>query len=79
MPACLVEHHRGMFVLSQCFGKAVEEGLHRRRIGIGQHQRKRMIRAGLDGGEDIGESEALIGKARRALTALSPNGTCPWE
>jgi hypothetical protein len=29
-----------MFVFSQGFGEAVKEGLHRRRTGIRQHQRK---------------------------------------
>ena len=73
MPARLIEDHHRMFVLSDGFGEAVQKGLHRRRIGIGHHQRESVVRAWLHGGEDIGEGEALIAKPRRALAALPPD------
>jgi hypothetical protein len=73
MPACLVQHHHGMFVLSQRFGKAVKEGLHRRCIGVRHDEREGVISARLHGGEDIGEGKALIAKARRALAPLPPD------
>ena len=73
MPACLIEHHHRMFVISDGFGKAVEEGLHRRRIGIGHHQRESVVRAWLHGREDIGEGEAPIAEPRRTLAALPPD------
>jgi hypothetical protein len=49
--------------------------LHRRRIGIGHHQRESIVSAWLHGGEDIGEGEALIAEPRRALPALPPDMT----
>ena len=73
MPAGLIEDHRHMFIRSDGFGKAVEEGLHRDRIGIGHHQSKSIISARLHGGEDIGESEAPVAKPRRPLAALPPD------
>ena len=75
MPACLIEHHHGMVILGKRLGKAVKEGLHRRRIGIGHHQRESIVRARLDGRKDVGEGEALIAKPRRALSALPPDMT----
>ena len=54
MPACLIEHHHGMVILGKRPGKAVE-GLHRRRINIGHHQRKSIVRAWLYRCEDVGE------------------------
>jgi hypothetical protein len=62
-----------VFVLGDGFGEAVEEGLHRRRIGVGQHQRECIVRAWLNGGEDIGEGETLIAKPGRALASLPPD------
>ena len=75
MPAGLIEHHHRMFVISDGFGKAVEEGLHRRRIGIGHHQRESVISAWLNGSEDIGEGEAPVAEPRRPLAALPPDMT----
>jgi hypothetical protein len=43
MPTRLIEDHRYVLVFSDGFGKAVEEGLHRRRIGIGHHQCKGIV------------------------------------
>ena len=75
MPAGLIEDHHRMFVLSDGFRKAIEEDLHRRRIGIGHHHRKRVVRAWLHGGEDVGEDEAPVAKPRRPLAALPPDMT----
>ena len=47
--------------------------MHRRRIGIGHHQCKGAVRAGLDGGEDVSEGEAPIAEPRRALAAFPPD------
>jgi hypothetical protein len=69
----LIEHHDRMLVIRDGFGKAVQKGLHCRRIGIGHHQRKGVICAGLYGSEDIGEGEALVAEPRRSLAALPPD------
>lgn len=73
MPARLVEDHHRMFVFSDSFRKAVEKGLHRRRIGIGHRQREGIVGARLNGGEDIGEGEAPVAEPRRPLAALPPD------
>ena len=75
MPARLIEHHHGMLILSKRLGKAVEEGLHRRRIDIRHRQRKSIVRAWLHGCEDVGEGEAPIAEPRRTLAALPPDMT----
>ena len=77
MPTRLIEDHHRMFVISDGFRKAVEEDLHRRRIGIGHHQREGVAGARLDGGEDVGEGEAPVAKSRRPLAALAPDMTDP--
>jgi hypothetical protein len=75
MPAGLIEDHRHVLVLGNGFGEAVEEGLHRRRIRIGHHQREGVVRARLHGSEDVGEGETLVAKPRRTLPALPPDVT----
>ena len=75
MPARLIQDHGRMVILGEGFRKAVEEGLHRRRIGIGHRQREGVVRAGFDGGEDVGEGEALAAKPRRPLPPLPPDMT----
>ncbi len=75
MPASLIEDHHRMFAISDGFRKAVEEDLHRRRIGIGHHQREGVVRARLYGREDIGEGETPVAKPRRPLAALPPDMT----
>jgi hypothetical protein len=62
-----------MLVIGDGFCEAAKEGLHRRRIGVGQHQREGMTGARFDGSEDISEGEALIAKPGRALAALPPD------
>jgi hypothetical protein len=47
--------------------------LHRRRIGIRQHQRESVIGAWFDGSENVGEGEALVAQPRRALAPLPPD------
>ena len=64
-----------MVILSKRLGKAVEEGLHRRRISVGHHQRKSIVRARFDGCEDIGEGEALVAEPRRTLSSSPPDMT----
>ena len=73
MPTRLIEDHRHVLVPSDGFREAVEEGLHRSRIHIGHHQRKRVVRTRLHGGEDVGEGEALVAKPRRTLAAPPPD------
>ena len=73
MPAGLIEDHRHVLVLSNGFGEAIQEGLHCSRIRIRHHQREGVVRGWLDGSEDIGEGEALVGKPRRPLAALPPD------
>jgi len=66
-----------MLVFSNGCGEAVEKFLHRRGIGVRQHKREGMIGAWFNGGEDIGEGEALIAEARRALATLPPDMADP--
>ena len=73
MPARLIEDHHGMFVLSDRFRELVEEGLHCRRIGIGHDESEGIIRARLDGREDVGEGETLVTEPRWALAPLPPD------
>jgi hypothetical protein len=73
MPARSIEHHRRMLVRGERLREAVQEHLHRSGIRIGQHQREGVIRAGFDGGKDIGKGEALVAEPRRALPALPPD------
>ena len=73
MPTGPIEDHHRMVVIGDGFRKAVKEGLHRRRVGIGHHQREGVVGAGLYGGEDIGEGEAPVAKPWRPLPALPPD------
>jgi hypothetical protein len=73
VPACLVEYHHRMFVMGDRLGEAVEKDLHCCRIGIGHHQREGIVRARLNGCEDIGKGEALVAQAWRAFAALPPD------
>lgn len=72
MPASLIKDRHGVFVIGKGFREAVEEHLHRRRIGIGHHQCESIIGAWLHGGEDIGKGKALVAEPWRALSALPP-------
>jgi len=75
MPARLIQDHGRMVILGESFRKAVQEGLHRRRIRIGHHQCEGVVRARLHGSEDVGEGETLVAKPRRTLPALPPDVT----
>jgi len=75
VPAGLVEHKGGVLVIGDGRCEAVEEFLHRLRVGIGHHKGEGIVRTGFDGREDVGEGEALIGEARRALATLPPDMT----
>ena len=62
-----------MFVRSDRFRKLVEKGLHGWRIGIGHDESEGIVRARLDGREDVGEGETLVAEPRRALAPLPPD------
>ena len=73
MPAGLIEHHRHVFVLGDGFGEVVEEYLHRFGVHIWQHERESVVGARLHAREDVGEREAVVAQARRALSARPPD------
>lgn len=77
MPARLIEDHHGVFVVSDRFGELVEEGLRCRRIGIRHDQGEGIVRARLDGREDVGEGEAPVAQPRRSLAPLPPDVADP--
>ena len=62
-----------MLIFGERFRKAVEKGLHCRRIGVRHHQRKRVVCTRLNGCEDVGEGEAPVAEPRRALAAPPPD------
>jgi len=62
-----------VLVLGDGFREAIQEGLHCRRIGVGHHQRKGIIRARLHGSKDVGKGEALVAKPWRAASPLPPD------
>ncbi len=61
-----------MLVLAIVLANAVEELLHRL-VGVRQDERERVVGAGLDGRKDVGEREAPVAEARRALAPLPPD------
>ena len=73
VPAGLIEYHRHVLVLADRLGKMVEEHLHRFSIHVGQHESESVIGARFDAGEDVGEREAVVAQARRALSARPPD------
>ena len=73
VPSGLVEDQDDVLVLADRGGEPIEELLHRLGVGVRQHEREGIIGAGLDDGEDVGEREALIAQARRALPSLPPD------
>ena len=66
-----------MLVLCDRRREAIEEFLHRLGIDVWQDERESVVGAGLDGCEDVGEREALVAQAGRALTAPPPDVTGP--
>ena len=77
MPAGLVEHHRDVILLSKRGAEAIEEQLHRLGVHVGKDQREGVVGSRLHSGEDVGEREALVGDAARALAALPPDMAGP--
>ena len=75
MPAGLVENHHDVLVWADRLGEVVEECLHCLGAYRGQHQCEGIVGAGLDRSEDVGEGEALIAQAWRALPSLPPDPT----
>jgi hypothetical protein len=73
VPSGLVEDQGDVLVLADRCGELVEEFLHRLGIGVRQHEGEGIIGAGLDCREDVGEREALVAQAWRALPSLPPN------
>ena len=73
VPAGLIEHHDHVLVGGDCRREAIEELLHGLGIHVRHDQGKRVVGAGLDGREDVGECEALVGEARRAVPPLPPD------
>jgi hypothetical protein len=73
MPAGLIEHHDGVFVVADRGREVVEELLHRLGIRIRHHECEGVVGAGLDRGKDVGERKALVAQTRRALTTRPPN------
>jgi len=77
MPAGLVEDNDRVLALANRRSKVGQELLHRLGIGVGQDEGEAVVGAGLDASKDVGEREALVAEARRALTALPPNMAGP--
>ena len=73
MPAGLVEHQGDVLIFRDRLCEAIEELLHRLGVHVRHDQGKRIVGAGLDGREDVGEREALVAQARRALASLPPD------
>ncbi len=73
VPSGLIGEHGHVLVVGDRGGEAIEELLHRLGIGPRHHQSEGVVGAGLDGGEDVGEREALVGKAWRALAPRPPD------
>jgi hypothetical protein len=69
----LIEDQDDVLVLADGCGELIEELLHRRGVGVRQHEREGIVGAGLDGREDVGERETLIAQAWRALATLPPD------
>ena len=65
-----------MLVIGDRAGEAIEELLHRLGIGIRHDESKGIVGAGLHGREDVGEREAPVAQARRALAAPPPHVAC---
>jgi len=64
-----------MLVLRYGFRKAVQEVLHRRRIGVGHHECEGIVCVRLNGRKDVSEDETLIAKPRWTLAAFPPDMT----
>ena len=72
MPAGLIEHQDSMFIDGDGGRKLVEVDLHGQGRDFRHHQRKGVVGAGLNGGEDVGEGIALVGAPWRTLSPRVP-------
>jgi len=77
VPARLIENHDDMLVLSDRRGEAIKERLHGLGVGMGHDQGKTVVGARFHAGKDVGEGEALVGEAGRALPACPPDMAGP--
>jgi hypothetical protein len=75
VPARLIEYHGHVLVLADGRREAVQELLHCIGVDIGHDEREGIVRTRLNGGEDVGEGEALVGKTLRPLAARPPDMT----
>lgn len=73
VPAGLVEQHGDVLVIADGRSEAVEEHLHRLGIDVRHDEREGAIGSRLDGGEDVGEREALVAEPRRTLASPPPD------
>jgi hypothetical protein len=73
VPTGLIEHHRDVLVFADLGAEAIEEQLHRLGVHIRQDQREGIVGAGLNGCENVGEREALVGQPPRPLAAFPPD------
>jgi hypothetical protein len=72
VPSGLIEDEHDVLVCVDRLGKFIEIDLHRMRRHFGHHERKGVIRARLDGTEDVGECVALIALAGWPLATRVP-------
>jgi hypothetical protein len=77
VPSGLVEHHHGMLIRADRCREAIKELLHRFSVHIRHDESEAVIGAGFDGCKNIGEREAFVGKAGRALAARPPDVAGP--
>ena len=77
MPAGLIENHHHVFIRGDRLGEVIEKCLHCLGADRGQNQREGIIGARLDCRKNIGEREAFIAQAWRALAAPPPDPTHP--
>lgn len=72
MPAGLIHEHDDVLIGLYRLRVGIEEELHRPRRHLGQNQREGVVRSRFAGGKEVGEGEAIVGKARRALAFRVP-------
>src|SRR5258705_9073935 len=73
MPSGSIGEHDHVLVVANRARELIEELLHRLGVDVRHHQRKGIVGARLDGGEDVGEREAFVGETRRTLPSLPPD------
>ena len=65
-----------MLVASERCRELIKKYLHRLGVRIRPDEREAVVGARLDAREDVGEREALVAQARRALAARPPDMGC---